>query len=74
MFPAINKKEKYIMNTKGGTNLSKQDRNMIKDCLAQNKTCHETAKLIGKDERTISKEIKKRLCECPMFYRLEKHY
>ena len=60
MFPAINRKEKYIMNIKGGTHLSKQDRNMIKDCVAQNKTCHETAKIVGKDERTISKEVKKR--------------
>lgn len=48
------------MNKLGGTHLSKQDRNIIRDALATNKTCHEIALLVGKDDRTISKEIKNR--------------
>lgn len=48
------------MNTKGGTHLSKQDRNTIQESLAKDLSLKEIATRIGKDERTISKEIKKR--------------
>ena len=48
------------MNRKGGTHLSKEDRKIIYESLVENKSCKEIAKLIDKDERTISKEIKKR--------------
>lgn len=48
------------MNRKGGTHLSKQDRNAIRDGLAINLTLKEIATSLDKDERTISKEIKKR--------------
>ena len=48
------------MNRKGGTHLSKQDRNVIRDGLAINLTLKEITTSLDKDERTISKEIKKR--------------
>lgn len=48
------------MNRKGGTHLSKEDKKRIYESLVENKSCKEIAKLIDKDKRTISKEIKKR--------------
>ena len=48
------------MNRKGGTHLSLIDRNLIFEGLIKNMKLNDIAKLIDKDPRTISKEIKKR--------------
>lgn len=48
------------MNRKGGTHLTLQDRMFIEKCLTNNMSCFQIASQLDKDERTISKEIKKR--------------
>lgn len=48
------------MNRKGGTHLTLQDRMFIEKCLTNNMSCFQIASQLDKDERTISKEIKKK--------------
>lgn len=48
------------MNTPGGTHLTKQDRNIIQESLALNKTAKYISSLIDKSDRTVSNEIFKR--------------
>lgn len=52
--------EVFIMNKLNGTHLTKSDRVKIQELLASNTNCKSIAAEIGKDDRTISKEIKKR--------------
>lgn len=48
------------MNRKGGSHLTLQDRMLIEKCLTNQMSCSQIASQLDKDERTISKEIKKR--------------
>ena len=48
------------MNIKGSAHLTKEDRRTIRDSLAQGLKLKEIAALLGKDERTVSKEIMRR--------------
>ena len=48
------------MNKKGSAHLTKENRRDIRDSLAQGRKLKEIAALVGKDERTVSKEIMKR--------------
>lgn len=48
------------MNKKGSAHLTREDRRTIRDSLARGLKLKEIAALVGKDERTVSKEIMKR--------------
>ena len=48
------------MNRKGSAHLTKESRRTIRDSLAEGLKLKEIAALVGKDERTVSKEIMKR--------------
>lgn len=55
--------EVFIMNKLNGTHLTKHDRVKIQELLASNTNCKSIAAEIGKNDRTVSKEIKKHRCK-----------
>lgn len=48
------------MNTKGSNHLTLIERQKIREMLDENENCKSIAIILSKDERTISREIKKR--------------
>lgn len=48
------------MNIKGSNHLTLMDREKIREMLDENEKCKSIANILGKDERTVSREIKKR--------------
>ena len=48
------------MNKKGSTHLTKEEREVIEEKLNEGQKCKEIAAILGKDERTVSREVQKR--------------
>lgn len=59
------RKETIIMNRKGSKHLSLADRSYIEAALKDGKSLKAIAEALGKDERTISKEVRKRRASSP---------
>ena len=53
------------LNSRKNKHLTKEDRNEIQDCLFKGMTFKAIGKLLGKDQTTISKEVKKHICMAP---------